>query len=415
MSLSTIPEAIEDIKEGKFVIIVDNEERENEGDITLAAEMVTPEAINFMARYARGLICMPVIGQRLDELKIPLMVDDNTSEYGTAFTVSIEARKRVSTGISAADRAETIRVLIDPETMAEDITRPGHMFPLRAREGGVLVRAGHTEAIVDLARLAGLYPAGVICEIMNDDGSMARLPQLKRIARKHGIKIISIADLIAYRWRYERLVRQVAEAKLPTKYGLFSAVAFKSDIDPDEHVALVTGDISTDEPVLVRVHSECITGDIFSSLRCDCGDQLALAMENIASEGRGVLLYMRQEGRGIGFHNKIKAYALQDGGMDTVEANLCLGFAADLRDYGIGAQILAALGLHKIRLLTNNPKKVVGLEGYGLKVVETVPLVISPNEYNRRYLETKREKMGHLLDIGEVEDLCKGGSDEPTL
>ncbi len=402
MGLSSISGAIEDIKAGKFVIIVDDKGRENEGDLVLAAEKVTPEAINFMARHARGLICLPVIGERLDELRIPLMVGDNSSKFSTAFTVSVEAKHGVTTGISAADRAATIRAIIAPATKPEDLARPGHVFPLRAREGGVLVRAGHTEAIVDLARLAGLYPAGVICEIMNEDGSMALLPQLEVMSQKYGIKIVTIADLIAYRHRHEKLVRRVAEAKLPTNYGDFTAIAYKSDIDPDEHLALVRGDISTREPVLVRVHSECLTGDVFSSLRCDCGEQVRLAIKAIAKEGRGVLLYMRQEGRGIGFHNKILAYALQDKGLDTVEANLSLGFKADLRDYGIGAQILADLGLRKIRLLTNNPKKVVGMEGYGLKVVETVPIIAATNPHNRRYLETKRKKLGHLLKVPEI-------------
>ncbi len=404
MGLSSIPEAIEDIKAGKFVIIVDDEDRENEGDLAIAAEKVTPEAINFMAVNGRGLICMPVIGKRLDELKIPMMVGENTSKFSTAFTVSVEAKHGTSTGISAADRAKTVKTIVDLETKPDDLLMPGHMFPLRARDGGVLVRAGQTEAVVDLARLAGLYPAGVICETMNEDGTMARMPQLEVIAGKFGLKIISVADLIAYRRYHEKLVHRVAEAKLPTKYGEFTAIAYKSDIDPDEHLALVMGDISTAGPVLVRVHSECLTGDVFGSLRCDCGEQVALAMQNIAKEGRGVLLYMRQEGRGIGFHNKIRAYALQDNGLDTVEANLSLGFAPDLRDYGIGAQILVDLGLHEIRFLTNNPKKIIGFEGYGLKVIEQVPIVASPNPYNRRYLETKKKKMGHLLDIPKVDD-----------
>lgn len=410
MGLSPISEAIEDIKAGKFIIIVDDKSRENEGDLAIAAEKVTPEVINFMAKYARGLICLPIIGERLDELKIPMMVQENTSRFSTAFTVSIEAKHGVTTGISAHDRAMTIKAVLDPNTKPGDLARPGHVFPIRAKEGGVLVRAGHTEAIVDLAKLAGLYPAGVICEIMADDGTMARLPQLEAMATQWGIKIISIADLIAYRRRHEKLVQRVAEAKLPTKYGDFIAIAYKSIVDADEQVALIKGDISGDEPVLVRVHSECLTGDVFGSLRCDCGDQINLAMQSIANEGRGVFLYMRQEGRGIGFHNKLRAYALQDQGLDTVEANIALGFAPDLRDYGIGAQILADLGLHKIRLLTNNPKKVVGLEGYGLEVTETVPLMASPNPYNFSYLEAKKNKLGHLLEISSPLDISNDDS-----
>ncbi len=400
-ALASVPDAIDDIKAGKFVIIVDDENRENEGDLGIAAEKATAEAINFMTKHARGLICLPIVGQRLDELAIPPMVQENTSKFSTAFAVSIEAKHRTSSGISASDRAVTIRTVLDSNTRPEDLARPGHMFPLRARDGGVLVRAGHTEAIVDLARLAGLYPAGVICEIMNDDGSMARLPELEVMAAESGMKIVSIADLIAYRSRHEKLVERVTEARLPTKYGEFLVIAYRSKVDADEHMALVRGDISGDEPVLVRVHSQCTTGDIFGSMRCDCGEQIALAMQNIADEGRGVLLYMRQEGRGIGFHNKLRAYALQDQGLDTVEANIALGFDADLRDYGIGAQILADLGLHKIRLLTNNPKKVIGLESYGLEIVETLDLRTSPTPYNLEYLKTKQSKMGHLLGVDE--------------
>lgn len=404
MALATIKEAIEDIRAGKYIIIVDDEGRENEGDLAIAADKVDADAINFMAKYGRGLICMPVTGERLDELNIPLMVGENTSKHNTAFTVSIEAKKKVSTGISAHDRAATVKAVIDPATRPEDIARPGHTFPLRSREGGVLVRAGHTEAIVDLARLAGLYPAGVICEIMNEDGTMSRLPQLEIFAEKHKLKIVSIADLIAYRRRHEKLVTRVAQANLPTRYGQFTAIAYKSTIDPDQHVALVKGDISNEEPALVRVHSECLTGDVFGSLRCDCGEQIEMALNIIAEEGKGVLLYMRQEGRGIGLHNKIAAYALQDKGMDTVEANESLGFPADLRDYGIGAQILADLGVKKIRLLTNNPKKVIGLEGYGLQVVETVPLMVEPNPINLHYLETKQQKLGHILNLNSLDE-----------
>lgn len=402
MGFADINDAIEDIKGGEFVIVVDDEDRENEGDLVMAAEKVTPEAINFMAKYGRGLICVPVTGERLDELKIPMMVTDNTSRFTTAFTVSVEAKEGTSTGISAADRARTVQAIVDKETKPEDLLMPGHMFPLRAKEGGVLVRAGQTEAAVDLARMSGLKPAGVLCEIMNEDGTMARLPQLELFSRRFNLKIISVADIIAHRRCTEKLVHKVAEAKLPTRYGDFTAIAYKSDIDNDEHLALVMGNIETKKPVLVRVHSECLTGDIFGSRRCDCGDQVILALKRITEEGRGILLYMRQEGRGIGFHNKICAYELQDKGMDTVEANLSLGFEPDLRDYGIGAQILADLGLHKIRLITNNPKKVIGLEGYGIKVMETVPIIIPPNPHNRRYLETKQKKMGHVLKIDET-------------
>ena len=399
MTFARIEEALTEIKAGKFVIVVDDESRENEGDLIMAAEKVTPEAINFMAIHARGLICAPMTGERLDELKIPLMVSENTSTHTTAFTVSVEARHGVTTGISTQDRAQTIKALINPGSKPEDIARPGHILPLRAKDGGVLVRAGHTETTVDLARLAGLYPAGICCEIMNDDGSMARLPQLEVMAKKFNLKIVSVAELIAYRRRHEKLVHLVTETRLPTPFGEFKALAYKSDIESGEHLALVMGDIIDGTPALVRVHSECLTGDVFGSLRCDCGEQLDMAMEMVANEKRGVILYMRQEGRGIGFHNKLCAYALQDKGLDTVEANLSLGFDADLRDYGIGAQILADLGLKEIRLLTNNPKKVVGIEGYGLKVVQTVPIIVPPNPHNRKYLETKQNKMGHILKI----------------
>jgi 3,4-dihydroxy 2-butanone 4-phosphate synthase/GTP cyclohydrolase II len=395
--LSTIDEALVDFRAGKFVIVVDDEDRENEGDLVIAAEFVTPDAINFMARYGRGLICCPLTGERCDELKLPMMVSQNDSRFGTPFTISVEARHGVSTGISAADRAHTVRVLIDPRSRPEDLAMPGHMFPLRARDGGVLVRAGQTEATVDLCRLAGLYQAGVLCEIMKTDGTMARMPQLRRFAARHNLKIISVKDLIAYRMRMERLVERVTEALLPTEYGDFRVIAYRSIIDPAEHIALVMGDITTPEPVLVRVHDQCVTGDVFGSQRCDCGEQMHMAMRRIAAEGRGLFLYMRQEGRGIGLHNKLRAYALQDTGLDTVEANEALGFPADRRDYGIGMQILVDLGVRKMRLLTNNPAKRAGLEGYGLEVVERIPVLVEPNPHNLRYLETKREKMGHDL------------------
>ncbi len=399
MTLATIPEAIKDIKAGKFVIVVDDEDRENEGDLVIAAEKVTAESINFMATHGRGLICMPVTGERLDELRIPMMAANNTSKFTTPFSIAVEAREGTTTGISAADRARTVQVIINPETKPEDILMPGHMFPLRARDGGVLVRGGQTEATVDLARLAGLKPAGVLCEIMNADGTMARLPQLEVFAKKHGLIIISVADLIAYRYRHERLVQKVAEAKLPTPFGDFKVIAFKSSVHADEHLAMVMGNVATDEPVLVRVHSQCVTGDVFHSLRCDCGEQIEMSMKKIAEEGRGVVLYLRQEGRGIGIHNKIKAYALQDEGMDTVEANLSLGFKADHRDYGVGAQILADLGIRRMRLMTNNPKKISGLASYGLEIVEQLPITAEPNRYNRRYLQTKQKKMGHMMEV----------------
>ncbi len=380
-----------------MIILVDNEDRENEGDLVIAAEYCTPEVINFMATYGRGLICVPMTQARARELELDLMVENNQDKYGTAFTVSVDAREETTTGISAHDRARTVRVLIDNSSGPGDLRKPGHIFPLAARNGGVLVRAGHTEGVVDLTRLAGLKPSGVICEILNDDGTMARRPDLDKFAEKHGLKIATIADLIKFRQHKERLVRRVSEANLPTMFGDFKIIAYQSEVGAATHVALVKGNVDGKENVLVRVHSECLTGDVFGSLRCDCGTQIHRAMEMINSEGLGVILYMRQEGRGIGLGNKIKAYHLQDKGMDTVEANIELGFPPDLRDYGIGAQILVDLGLHKIRLLTNNPKKVIGLDGYGLEIIERVSIEVEPQEQNVHYLRAKRDKMGHLI------------------
>jgi len=396
VGLATVEQAIDDIREGRIVIVIDDEDRENEGDFVLAAEHITPNAINFMATHGRGLICIPMKAERLRELELDMMVAHNTARHSTAFTVSVDLDNG-GTGISASDRSDTIRALVNPATRPSDLARPGHMFPLEAQEGGVLVRAGQTEASVDLARMAGLMPAGVVCEIMNEDGTMARLPQLELIAAEHGLNIVSVAQIISYRLAHERLVLRVAEARLPTAYGEAKAVAFRSEVDAAEHVALVFGDVDTDEQVLVRVHSECLTGDVFGSLRCDCGFQRDMAIKAIAEEGRGVFLYMRQEGRGIGLHNKIRAYALQDDGADTVEANAQLGFPPDLRHYGIGAQILVDLGVKNMRLLTNNPKKVVGLESYGLSLVERVPIIVEGNPENIHYLETKRDKLGHLF------------------
>jgi 3,4-dihydroxy 2-butanone 4-phosphate synthase/GTP cyclohydrolase II len=400
---ATIPEAIDEISRGRMVIVVDDADRENEGDLIMAAEKVTPEAIAFMVRYTSGVICMPVAGERLDELQIPLMVASNTDHQRTAFTVSIDARRDVTTGISAADRATTILTVLDGNTQPEDLSRPGHVFPLRYREGGVLRRAGHTEASVDLARLAGLFPAGVLCETVNDDGTMARLPDLVGFAQEHGLKLISIADLIEYRRDREVLVKRVAEASIPTEWGEFRAFAYESLVDDRTHVALVMGEIGEGQEVLTRVHSECLTGDVFGSLRCDCGRQLEQAMALVGDEGRGVILYVRgHEGRAIGLTHKLRAYELQDHGRDTVQANLELGFAPDQRDYGIGAQILTDLGVRTMRLLTNNPDKRAGLEGYGLAIDERVPLRTDPTPENVGYLRAKQEKMGHLLDIPEA-------------
>jgi len=396
MSFCSVEEAIEEIKAGRFIIVLDDENRENEGDLILAAEKATPEAINFMVRHARGLVCIPMMGERLDELELPLMTLQNTESMQTAFTVSVDARAATTTGISAFDRAATVQALINPRTKKSDLMTPGHLFPLRAKEGGVLRRSGHTEACIDLARLAGLYPAGVICEIMNEDGSMARLAELEKFGERHGLKMLTIESLIRYRMQRECLIRKVSDVNLPTDYGTFRMIGYESILDGQCHLALVAGDPAAPD-ALVRVHSECLTGDVFSSQRCDCGEQLRRALRLISQRGNGVLLYMRQEGRGIGLANKLRAYALQDAGSDTVEANHELGYPADLRDYGIGAQILVDLGVREMRLLTNNPRKVIGLEGYGLKIVERVPLEIEPNSINRRYLETKRDKLHHLL------------------
>jgi len=396
MSFCSVEEAIEEVRAGQVIIVLDDDERENEGDLMIAAEKVTPEAINFMARYGRGLICVPLTSQRVQELGLPPMTLNNTEKMGTAFTVSVDAKSDVTTGISAFDRAATIKTVIDPMKTRNDLVMPGHTFPLRAMDGGVLRRAGHTEASVDLARLAGLYPAGVICEVMAEDGTMARLPQLEEFAAEHGLKMVTIERLIGFMMSMEKLIKKVAEVDLPTKYGHFKAVGYESLIDGQCHVALVTGDPAA-EDALVRVHSECLTGDVFGSVRCDCGDQVHRALEQISENGNGVLLYMRQEGRGIGLANKLRAYALQDQGCDTVEANNQLGYPADLRDYGIGAQILVDLGVRKMRLLTNNPRKIIGLEGHGLEIIERVSIEIPPNNVNRKYLETKRDKLDHLL------------------
>ena len=398
MPLATMEEALEDLRNGRFLVVVDDENRENEGDLILAAEMATPEAVNFMAYHARGLVCMPITGERLDELNIPLMVDaSNSAKHGTAFTVSIDYKKGTTTGISAQDRAATIKAITDPNVTADDFLRPGHLLPLRYQPGGVLARPGHTEAAIDLARLAGLYPAGVVCEIMNADGTMSRLPELEGFCAEHDLKLITIAQIIAYRRRAETLVRSVAEARLPTERGLFRMVAFEGTAEPGEHIALVMGTWEPDEPVLVRIHSECLTGEVFGSLRCDCGAQMNEALNMITTEGKGVFLYMRQEGRGIGLHNKVKAYSLQDTGMDTVEANHSLGFAADMRHYGMGAHMLLELGVRKVRLLTNSPRKMVGLSGYGLELVSREPIDVQVGPESRDYMRAKRTRMGHMI------------------
>ncbi len=402
MTISKIEEALEDLRQGKMIILVDDEDRENEGDLTIAAEKITPEVVNFMAKFGRGLICLALSPEIVENLKLPLMVYDNRSPYNTAFTVSVEARQGVTTGISAADRAHTILTAVADKAKPDDLVQPGHVFPLRARRGGVLFRTGQTEGSVDLARLAGLKHAAVICEVMNEDGTMARLPDLEKFSEKHDIKIVSVADTISYRMRNESFVNRAAETILPTPYGEFSAVAFVNDIDDYEHLALIKGEIDPEKEILVRVHSQCLTGDVLGSYRCDCGEQLNEAMRMVQDEGLGVILYLQQEGRGIGLANKLKAYALQDKGLDTVEANEELGFEADLRDYGVGAQILASLGVQKMRLITNNPKKMVGLEGYGLKVTGRVPIEIEPRPENRKYLSTKCHKLGHLMS--SVED-----------
>jgi 3,4-dihydroxy 2-butanone 4-phosphate synthase/GTP cyclohydrolase II len=394
-----VEEAVEEIRAGRIIVVVDDEDRENEGDFVMAADKANPEAVNFMARHGRGIICMPMLGERLDELQIGMMVSDNTAPLGTAFTVSVDARRGVTTGTSAYDRAVTIRTLVDPAARPEDLTRPGHIFPLRAMPGGVLRRAGHTEAAIDLARLAGCAPAGVICEVLDEDGGMARVPELMALAREHKLKVITIKDLIEYRIQKEKLVRRAATTRLPTEFGEFTVIAYETTVDDGVPLALVLGEVTPDTPTLVRVHSECLTGDVFGSHRCDCGSQLHTALAIIKREGKGVLVYMRQEGRGIGLLNKLKAYELQDGGKDTVEANHALGFRADLRHYGIGAQILLDLGVKNLRILTNNPKKIVGIEGYGLRVVERVPLEVGATEANRRYLTTKRDKLGHIFSF----------------